>query len=144
MIKHSKYIVIMAAAATLVAGSCTKNFESYNKDPYGATNDDLLPDYGLVVGQLKEAQRSMYVYQPAGVTQLQQNLLGDVFSGYMMPPTPFRGNSNNMNYDLVDGWNLFVMSSAYSSPEASVMAPLWSVEQITKTDAKDLYAIAKI
>lgn len=144
MKKQYKYILTIATAAALTAGSCTKNFESYNKNPYGATNDDLLPDYGLVVGQLKEAQRSIYVYQPAWVTQLQQNLMGDVFSGYMMPPTPFRGNSNNMNYDLVDGWNLFVMSSAYSSPEASVMAPLWSVEQITKTGAPDLYAMAKI
>jgi hypothetical protein len=144
MKKQYKYILTIATAAALMAGSCTKSFESYNKNPYGATNDDLLPDYGLVVGQLKEAQRSIYVYQPAWVTQLQQNLMGDVFSGYMMPPTPFRGNSNNTNYDLVDGWNLFVMSSAYSSPEASVMAPLWSVEQITKTGAPDLYAMAKI
>jgi hypothetical protein len=62
----------------------------------------------------------------------------------MMSPTPFRGNSNNLNYDLVDGWNLFVMNAAYSSPEASVMAPLWSVESITKTAAPDLYAMAKI
>lgn len=144
MKNYSKHILTIATATTLLVSGCTKNFESYNKNPYGASNDDLLPDYGLVVGQLKEAQRSIYVYQPAWVTQLQQNLLGDVFSGYMMPPTPFRGNSNNMNYDLVDGWNFYVMSSAYSSPEASVMAPLWSVEQITKGSATDLYAMAKI
>jgi len=144
MIKQSKYILTMATAVMLVAGSCTKDFKDYNKNPYGATNDDLLPDYGLVVGQLKEAQRSIYVYQPAWVTQLQQNLMGDVFSGYMMSPTPFRGNSNNLNYDLVDGWNLYVLTSAYSSPEASVMAPLSNVETITKTAAPTLYAMAKI
>ena len=140
----NKYILIIAAAASLAVSGCTKNFKDYNKDPYGASNNDLLPDYGLVVGQLKEAQRSIYVYQPAWVTQLQQNLMGDVFSGYMMSPTPFVGNSNNTNYDLVNGWNLYALSAAYSSPEASVMAPLASVETITKTPAPDLYAMAKI
>jgi hypothetical protein len=144
MIIHNKYILIIAIAAIMVTSGCTKNFEDYNKDPYGASNEDLLPDYGLVVGQLKEAQRSIYVYQPAWVTQLQQNLMGDVFSGYMMSPTPFNGNSNNTNYDLVDGWNLYALNPAYSSPEASVMAPLYNVEATTKTPAPDLYAMAKI
>jgi hypothetical protein len=144
MITNNKYALIIATAAALAVSGCTKNFEDYNKNPYGASNDDLLPDYGLVVGQLKEAQRSIYVYQPAWVTQLQQNLMGDVFSGYMMSPTPFRGNSNNMNYDLVDGWNLYALNPAYSSPEASVMAPIANVESITKTPAPDLYAMAKI
>jgi hypothetical protein len=144
MNKHSKYILSIAAAATLAVSGCTKNFEDYNKNLYGASNNDLLPDYGLVVGQLKEAQRSIYVYQPAWVTQLQQNLMGDVFSGYMMSPTPFRGNSNNLNYDLVDGWNLYALNPAYSSAEASVMAPLWNVQQITKTAAPDLYAMSKL
>ena len=63
----NKYILSIAAAATLAVNGCTKNFEDYNKNPYGASNDDLLPDYGLVVGQLKEAQHSIYVYQPAWV-----------------------------------------------------------------------------
>ena len=141
---NKQYIITITTAAILAMSSCTKNFEDYNKNPYGASNDDLLPDYGLVVGQLKEAQRSIYVYQPAWVTQLQQNLMGDVFGGYMMSPTPFRGNSNNLNYDLVDGWNLYALNPAYSSPEASVMAPLANVESITKSSAPDLYAMAKI
>jgi hypothetical protein len=52
MNNHSKYIITIATAATIIAGGCTKDFRNYNKDPYGASNDDLLPDYGLVVGQL--------------------------------------------------------------------------------------------
>jgi len=144
MNKHSKYILSIAAAATLMAGGCTKNFKDYNKNPYGATNDDLLPDYGLVVAQLQEAQKTIYVYQPAWVTQLQQNLMADIFSGYMMSPTPFRGNSNNMNYDLVDGWNVWALNPAYSSSVGSVMSPISNVEVTTKTTAPDLFAMAKI
>ena len=44
---------------------------------------------------------------PAWNYQLQQGLMGDVYSGYMTPPTPFAGNVNNMTYALVDGWNGF-------------------------------------
>lgn len=144
MKKHYKYIFSIATAATLVVGGCTKNFKEYNTNEYGASNDDLLPDYGLVVAQLQEAQKTIYVYQPAWVTQLQQNLMADVYSGYMMPPTPFRGNSNNMNYDLVDGWNVWALNPAYSSSVGSVMSPISNVEVTTKSTAPDLYAMAKI
>ncbi len=140
----NKYIFSIAAAASLSVSGCTKSFEDFNKNPYGQTDLDLLPDYGLIVGQLKEAQHSIYVYQPAWVTQLQQNLMGDVYSGYMMSPTPFNGNSNNLNYALVDGWNLYAFGPAYSTPEAAVMAPLFNVNAATKTGAPDLYAMAKI
>jgi len=40
--------------------------------------------------------------------QLQQNLMGDMYSGYMTPPTPFGGTIvNNETYALNDGWNTF-------------------------------------
>jgi hypothetical protein len=52
---------------------------------------------------------------PAWNYQLQQGLMGDVYSGYMTPPTPFAGNVNNMTYALVDGWNGFPWSDAYGS-----------------------------
>lgn len=132
------------AVAALVSSSCTKKFEEFNTNPYGATNEQLSPDYALSVAQLQEAQKSIYVYQPAWVTQLQQNLMADVFSGYMMPPTPFRGNSNNMNYDLVDGWNVWALNPAYSSSVGSVMNPISNVEVKTKTEVPELYAMAKI
>lgn len=133
----------MAIAAVLSSG-CTKKFEDFNTNPYGATNAQLSPDYALVVSQLQEAEKSIYLYQPAWVTQLQQNLLGDIYSGYMMTPTPFRGNSNNTTYDLVDGWNLYVLTTAYSSTTGSVMSPISNVEASTRVTAPDLFAMAKI
>jgi hypothetical protein len=139
-----KNIFSVIAVAAFVFGSCTKKFEEFNTNPYGATDEQLAGDYALVVAQLQEAQKTIYVYQPAWVTQLQQNLMGDVYSGYMMPPTPFRGNSNNMTYDLVDGWNVWALNPAYSSTVGSVMNPLSNVEATTKTQMPDLYAMAKI
>jgi hypothetical protein len=112
-------MAILLAAAVLTFQSCTKDFEEINTDPYAAA-DNQLP----VGEEFKQVLENIYSYSPAWVTQLQQNLIGDVFSGYMMPPTPFRGNSNNMTYFLVDGWNGTPWDWAY----ANVMAPLRKVD----------------
>jgi hypothetical protein len=120
--------------------SCTKKFEEYNTNPYGVSDQDLNPDGALIVASLQNAQKNIYVNSPAWITQLQQNLMGDVYSGYMMPPTPFAGNSNNMTYNLVDGWNTWAWQPAYTG----VMLPISKVEPLTKTAAPDIYAMAKI
>lgn len=99
--------------------SCSKDFEEFNQDPYAITNEDLEKDFKLVGEPFINIIQNIYVHTPAWVTQLQQNLIGDVYSGYMMPPTPFAGNSNNMNYNLVDGWNTWAWNPAYQN----VMAP---------------------
>jgi hypothetical protein len=133
-------LLAAASVAVLSFNSCTKDFEEINKDPYGISNDQLKVDYKLVGEPFKGVLQNIYSYTPAWVTQLQQNLLGDVYSGYMMPPTPFRGNSNNMTYDLVDGWNGTPWSVAYGS----VMSPLLEAERNAGTDFPEFLAWAKI
>ncbi len=99
--------------------SCDSDFEEFNQDPFAISNGDLERDFKLVGEPFINIIQNIYVHTPAWVTQLQQNLIGDVYSGYMMPPTPFAGNSNNMNYNLVDGWNTWAWNPAYQD----VMAP---------------------
>ena len=123
------------AVGLLTFQSCTKDFEEINRDPYAAT-DEQLP----VGEEFKQVLQNIYSYSPAWVTQLQQNLIGDVYSGYLMPPTPFRGNSNNMTYDLVDGWNEWPWNVAYES----VMAPLASVDRKSGANYPEFNAWAKI
>ena len=141
-----KYIynttVLAGLALFLISslGSCTKKFDEYNTNPYGVSDSDLDPDGALIVASLQNAQKNIYVNSPAWITQLQQNLMGDVYSGYMMPPTPFAGNSNNMTYNLVDGWNTWAWNPAYTG----VMLPLSKVEPLTKTAAPEIYAMSKI
>ena len=36
--------ILAAAALLLLAGACTKNFEQYNANPYGVTNEEMLRD----------------------------------------------------------------------------------------------------
>ncbi|NIG57221.1 SusD/RagB family nutrient-binding outer membrane lipoprotein [Chitinophaga sp. Cy-1792] len=131
----------LAVAAVLSFGSCTKNFESINKNPYGSTDQDLQADFAIVAAQLQQAQRSIYLYQPVPSFQLQQNLLGDVFSGYMMSATPFAGNSNNLNYNLLDGWT----SSSFTIAYANVMNPLYNAGAFSKQkNLPDALAMSEI
>ena len=121
--KNYKYILGLALifiAGGMIFQSCTKNYEDINTDKYKPTGGDLQADFVFIGESIKEAQMNFYTFNPVWVMQLQQNLIGDVYSGYMMPPTPFAGNINNMTYSLVNGWNGFPWTVAYSS----VMNPL--------------------
>ncbi len=125
--------IMLVAAGLLTFQSCTKDFEEINTDPFRPQN--------IPVGEeFKQVLQNIYSYSPAWITQLQQNLMGDVYSGYMMPPTPFRGNSNNMTYDLVDGWNEWPWNWAYQN----VMSPLRLMEIKAGTNYPEFNAWAKI
>ncbi len=132
-------MAILFVMAVFTTG-CNKDFESYNQDPYALTNSDLEADFRLVGEPFKKIIRNIYAHDPAWVTQLQQNLIGDVYSGYMMPPTPFAGNSNNMTYNLVDGWNTWAWNVSYSR----VMGPALFVEQNAGEDFPEFLAWLKI
>ncbi|MEL7221831.1 MAG: RagB/SusD family nutrient uptake outer membrane protein [Bacteroidota bacterium] len=130
-----KYINYLGAGflLTLITfnfSSCDKDFEEYNQDPFAVTNIDLERDNRLLGEPFINIIQNIYVHTPAWITQLQQNLIGDVYSGYMMPPTPFAGNSNNMNYNLVDGWNTWAWNPAYQN----VMAP--GLDVVINADGK--------
>ena len=133
-------IALTLLVVSIAFQSCTKDFDEINTDPYGISDGDLKIDYKLVGEPFKQAQLNIYTITPVWVMQLQQNLLGDVYSGYMMPPTPFRGNNNNMTYALVDGWNGFVWSVAYGD----VMAPLLQSDQKGQGNFPNFEAWAKI
>ena len=132
--KNIKFIVFIFTL--LVAVSCTKNFEKINTDPYGISNEDLKQDFNIVGALYKPMLTNIYTYTPVWQFQLQQNLIGDVYSGYMMPPTPFAGNSNNMTYNLIDGWNGFPWSIAY----ANVMNNALTIKNRAEEDLPQFYA----
>ncbi len=113
-------LVYLAVAGSLLLGSCTKKFEQYNTDPFGLSNGDLSIDFKLLGTPLQQVQQNLYVVTPAWNTQLQQNLIADVFSSYMGTPTPFASNQNNTTYALVAGWNGYPWDDAYGSIMAQV------------------------
>lgn len=120
--------------------SCTTNFEEINTDPFNISDEQLEIDFNNVGAPFVQAQQFIYAYDPPWQFQLQQNLNGDVYSGYMMPPTPFAGNSNNMTYNLVDGWNLWPWNIAY----LNIMGPLQKSDKAGGEDFQEFKAWAKI
>lgn len=131
---------LLLMGAILNFSSCTKSFESFNKDPFGSTDKDLEGDFAIVAAQLQQAQRSIYLYQPVPTFQLQQNLLGDVYSGYLMPPTPFGGNINNCTYNLIDGW----ITASWTTAYYNVMNPCVKAGLFSKEKFPETFALAKI
>jgi hypothetical protein len=145
MIKKITFKALGALCLGISLFGCTDRFEEFNTNPNGITERELNSSVDvndLILNNLKTAQRSIYVFTPAWYTQVQQNLNADIYSGYMMTPTPFAGNSNNTTYALVDGWNEFAFDPAYDF----VLSPLSTVEDSTKNNAskQDVYAMAKI
>jgi len=113
MKKIIKYTLAFLIAVSLV--NCTGDFEGINTDPNGISNESLTQMNNHIGGAFTPMFLNVFNANPAWNYQLQQGLIGDVYSGYMTPPTPFAGNVNNMTYALVDGWNGFPWSNAYTS-----------------------------
>ena len=113
MKKLIKYTLASLIAVSLA--NCTGDFEDINTDPNGISNESLTQMNNHIGGSFTPMFLNVFNANPAWNYQLQQGLIGDVYSGYMTPPTPFAGNVNNMTYALVDGWNNFPWSDAYTS-----------------------------
>ncbi|TNJ45263.1 SusD/RagB family nutrient-binding outer membrane lipoprotein [Tamlana fucoidanivorans] len=109
------YKYLLASVIIINFTSCTSDFEKINTDPHGISEESLTQMNNNVGNEFGPMFLNVFNVTPAWNFQLQQNLIGDVYSGYMTPPTPFAGNVNNMTYALVDGWNGFPWSDAYGS-----------------------------
>jgi hypothetical protein len=128
---------VLVAVGLLVLGGCTKNFQNMNTDDSGITNAELLPDYNNIGLYYPGVQQSLFGEE--GDYQLCQNLNSDCYSGYYMSPDPFRGNINNQDYALVDGWN----SDVYSLNYTHVMGVVQTIaKKGTRTSSPDFWAIA--
>ena len=130
--------------ALLILPGCTKQFERINTNPAGVTSSVFTADYGIVVAPLQNAQKAL-INSVNWQYQLQQNLNADIYSGYMMSPTPFNGGTNNANYFMMDGWNEWVLNIAFDQ----VMQPLTgdipnAFAQYKGVDFSDIKGMVKI
>ncbi|MFB6456812.1 SusD/RagB family nutrient-binding outer membrane lipoprotein [Chitinophaga sp. Hz27] len=112
----------------MLLSSCTKNFESLNTNPAGITEDVFKADFQQIILPLQNAQKFI-VPAASGDYQLQQNLNADIYSGFMMSPTPFNGGINNTNYFMMDGWNGDILDVAYNK----VLQVLSDYQKLTAT-----------
>lgn len=130
---------ILVAMFALILNGCTKNFDSYNTDPTGITNAQLLPDFNSIGLYYPGIQQGIFGVN--GDYQLMQNLNSDCYAGYYMSPDPFRGNINNQSYALVDGWN----SRVYGITYGNVVGPINTIaKKGTRTSYPHFWAVALI
>jgi hypothetical protein len=133
--------VSLALFTLALIPACTSEFIDMNTNPVGLTDEQANADFTLVSAFLQQAQRSI-IPQDVGTYQLAENLTSDSYSGYMGAQAPFRSNSNNLTYELVDGWNHTIWTDRY----INVMNPTYKVIELAKTNPvyKDLEALAKV
>lgn len=133
--------IAQVLTALLLLVSCTKKFEDFNTNPIGLTDEQNNADFTLVGGFLQTAQRAI-IPEDVGTYQLAENLSSDSYSGFMGAQAPFRSNSNNLTYELVDGWNVSIFRYRY----INVMNPLYKVIALAASNSnyKDLDAFARV
>lgn len=81
--------------------ACTGWFD--NVPPYEATDDMLDGDNVKIGAFFPQLQRNV-ISTHNNSFQLSQNLVGDLYSGYMAIPTNFNSNKNNATYFFQDNW----------------------------------------
>lgn len=122
-----------------IESSCTKNFEKYNTNPRALDSVTFLYDGENVGGYFPNMEKSVF-HTDDYQYQLQQNLNGDIYSGYMMSGDPFQGGINNTNYGLVPGWN----QTAFDLGFQQVMAGWYQINLRAATSNPDFAALATI
>lgn len=130
------HLIFVSFAFVLLMG-CTKQFEAFNTNPYGVTDKSSEQDFNNIGGYLGQLQQSIYVVTQD--LQLDQNLVGDVYAQYLIPPTPFVSNKNNVTYKL-NWWD-----QQWNKSYNKVMAVLMSYK-LNKVDVEypQFYAWATI
>lgn len=125
-------------ALIALATSCRKDFEEINKNPNGLEDVQipLAPRFAIPQQSvIFNVNNTSYEYQ------LFQNLNGDVYSGYMMSPTPYGGNLNNLNYFMMIGWNGLAFEKGNSNiikPINIILQESWRLKYV------DYAAVARI
>lgn len=114
--KLSNIKIFITFSIVLTSLGCTSSFEDINTNPYGVSNETLEQDY-YDLGAFFPGMIRMLVNTTDFKYQISQNLTTDSWAGYLAPPTPFAGGSNNTTYKMV--WKNGTWNSTYEE----IMAP---------------------
>lgn len=130
------------ALGTLTA--CTGNFEEMNTNPDNVTDEMLDWDNLRTGGAISAMQLDVIPCSDGGANAYQraQNLMGDIYGGYLAGSNNWNGSSNSSTYNLrFGGWNDVLFSIAYQN-----VMPQW--QKIATPEIKQSepvsYAIAQV
>ncbi|MBS1667442.1 MAG: SusD/RagB family nutrient-binding outer membrane lipoprotein [Bacteroidetes bacterium] len=102
--------LIIAFLILIMFGSCTKDFQDFNQNPYQISQDLQAQDFNLVGSPI-----AGLIFNLNG-HQVEEDLLQDSWMGFMNTGTPFVGNVNNTTYYI--RWNAY-----WGREYGSVMSP---------------------
>ena len=125
--------------------ACTKNFEKFNSDDTGFTEEEKEYDYNRYGIPLRIIQQGIYFNYDWGKGknwpfQMMQNLNADMFSGYMHDFTPFSAGLSNSVYNLNNSWNGALWENTYGY----ILTEIKKSEDLTQYTYPELFAITKI
>jgi hypothetical protein len=123
----------------LAAISCTDNFDEINTNPNGFTKEELSQDFNHIKSMYAPVFNRLIILDLTWQYQIQQNLQGDLWSGYLTTPNLF-GPNNNHDYALNEGWNYYAWDTAYLDG----MAKLLKIEEASKGKYDQFYALSLI
>lgn len=144
--KLTRYILLVTASLLMLSqsGCNLEKFDDFNTDPYSVKPEYQKGDWLYLGGYITQMEKSIY-YNANNYDwdfQIGQNLSADIFSGYMAPPTPFGGDRNNANYQLMGGWNVWT----FKYHNEGVMAPWLELKKLTKDQNEflEVYAVSNL
>lgn len=106
-------IPVFLAFVAFLCG-CTKNFDAYNTNPYGLTQEELQRN-GVAAGSFIPTLEQSVVYCQSTndyIYQIQQNLNADMFSGYFAAVNDF-GSPNATTYANLTRWGAWPFTVGY-------------------------------
>ncbi|MGN6493710.1 MAG: SusD/RagB family nutrient-binding outer membrane lipoprotein [Agriterribacter sp.] len=131
------YFISCAVASALLSG-CTKNFESYNTDTNGVSDEQLMVDFNNI-GAFFPSIENAFTANNMIPMDIGEFLTGGTFGGYFMFPNP---GPNNTNYSMLEGWAGYGM---FGVGYNAVMSPVNEIKRRgAETTAPDFWAIAQI
>lgn len=139
-------IQCIGATCLLLCGlnACTAGYEEMNTNPDKVTDDMLDMDNLRTGGSISAMQLDIIPCSDEGANAYQraQNLVGDIFSGYMSGSDNWNSSSNNQTYNLrFGGWSDVLFSIAYQN-----VMPQWkkiATEEV-KAEEPVTYAIGQV
>lgn len=126
----------------LLISSCTGKYDEYNSNPNEVSEGDLERDY-LNSGIVLIPQMQMNVFPIGGGSnnyQRMQNLIGDIYSGYMGASAYFSPPTNGCTYFLIDDWNKVPFTVTFTK-----VMPAWkNIKDKAEEKNPAFYAVAEI
>lgn len=106
MNKNIKFTLIFAAA--LASAACTRNFEEYNTDPYGATDQELERD-GYSVRSALLGLADGIIALDVNTTQFTEALLGGPMAGYLADANAGFNENSIGRFNPPNNWTKVLM-----------------------------------